>query len=209
MPAEEKLEAGWKVKGVYNEACAAEGTCPLLFQRDRSEGCRAFGTWRITEAKINGIDLSGISVIYVVDLPYSTYKDVVEKGSVGAIYISDNATPKQRGILDTLVVEHLQGPSMRKIHAVKYVHMDIYDDKKTFRIKMPFGEMEMHATVGLDGTPIRIENTIFDWLSDLKACHTSFWNFDDSFDDYAMHFNYKNRWGSWANFNMKDQKTDT
>ena len=29
-----ELKSGWLLKGIYNEACAAEGYCPYYFGRD-------------------------------------------------------------------------------------------------------------------------------------------------------------------------------
>ena len=49
--------------------------------------------FRIAEGRVDGVDLSGITLFYLGDLPHSTYAEVVEKGSEGAIYVSDNATP--------------------------------------------------------------------------------------------------------------------
>ena len=110
-----ELRAGWELKGVYNEACASEGQCPYYFGRDKEGGCRYFMAFRITQGKVGDVDLSGITAIYMGDLPHATYAEVVEKGSEGAIYLSDNATSEQRAILDTLAVEALGGGVMKRV----------------------------------------------------------------------------------------------
>jgi len=193
----EQLKPGWQIKGIYNEACASEGHCPYYFGRDKEGGCRYFMAFRIKEGTVNNVDLSGITVVYLGDLPHSTHAEVVEKGSEGAIYISDRATPEQRKVLDTLAVVSLGGGGlMQRVFGVKYVKIDVKETKDTVHIKMPFGELKQYLMPGLDGGPIRLENVPNPWLKNLKSCHTPFWNYKD----YGKDLQYKNRCGSWADF---------
>ncbi len=192
----EELKSGWQVKGVYNEACAAEGHCPYYFSRDVEGGCRYFMVFRILEGKVNDVDLSGITVIYNGDILYPKFADFMEKGSEGGIYISDNATEKQRKVLDTLVTTNIGALFMKKVFGVKYVPIELEEKEGTFRIKMPFGVMEQSLAKGFGGQPIRIENVPFPVLKNLKHCHTAFWKYSD----YGKNFDYKNRCGTWADF---------
>jgi hypothetical protein len=192
------LKPGWKVKGIYNETCASEGHCPYYFGRDKEGGCRYFMVFRITEGKVNDVDLSGITAIYMGDLPHSTYAEVMEKGSEGAIYISDKATPEQREILDTFAVEALGGAVMKKVFGIQYVKMDIDEGEETVHFRMPSGEMKMELTKSHDGNPVRLENPTLPFISNVKAAHAPFWNWAD----YNRHFEYKNRCGTWADFVM-------
>jgi len=192
----EQLKSGWQLKGTYNEACAAEGHCPFYFGRDVEGGCRYFMVFRIKEGRVNDVDLSGITVIYNADIPYTKCEEFIEKGSEGGIYVSDNATEKQRKVLDTLVTTNIGATLMKKIFGVKYVKIDVKETKDTVHIKMPFGELKQYLMPGLDGGPIRLENVPNPWLKNLKSCHTPFWNYKD----YGKDLQYKNRCGSWADF---------
>ncbi|MBW1679114.1 MAG: DUF1326 domain-containing protein [Deltaproteobacteria bacterium] len=194
----EELKPGWQIKGIYNEACASEGQCPYYFGRDKEGGCRYFMAFRIQEGTVNDVDLSGITVVYLGDLPHSTYAEVIEKGSEGAIYISDNAIPEQRKVLDILAVNALGGNFMKKVFGVQYVKIEIEEGEDMVYLKMPSGEMKMHLTKSHDGNPVRLENTTMPFLSNVKTAHTSFWNWSD----YNRHYDYKNRCGTWANFVM-------
>ena len=78
--AMEKIRPGWHVKGVYNEACAAEGHCPFYFERDKEGGCSYFMVLRIQEGKVNDVDLSGITVMYLGVIAYSKYKELLRNG---------------------------------------------------------------------------------------------------------------------------------
>ena len=192
----EELRPGWQVKGIYNEACAAEGHCPYYFGRDREGGCRYFMVFRIQEGKVNDVDLSGITVMYMGDIPHPTFEELMRDGSEGGIYASDNATPEQRRILDTLVVNNIGAVLMKKNFGVKYVKIDIKEEGDTVHFKMPFGEMRQQLTKGGDGTPVRIENQVLPILTNVKACHTPFWKFAD----HGRHFDYSDRCGTWADF---------
>jgi hypothetical protein len=194
----EELKPGWQIKGVYTETCASEGHCPYYFGRDKEGGCRYFMAFRIKEGTVNDVDLSGISVVYLGDLPHSTYADVMEKGSEGAIYISDNATPEQRKVLDILAVNALGGAIMKKVFGIQYVKIDIEEGEDNIHIKIPSGEMKMNLTKSHDGNPVRLENTTLPFLSNVKAAHTPFWHWSD----YNRSYSYKNRCGSWADFIM-------
>jgi hypothetical protein len=194
----EELKPGWQIKGIYNEACASEGHCPYYFGRDKEGGCRYFMVFRIQEGTVNDVDLSGITVIYLGDLPHSTYAEVTEKGSEGAIYISDNATPKQRKVLDIVVISSLGGVIMKKVFGVQYVKIDIEEEEDTVYFKMPSGEMKMYLTKSHDGNPVRLENATMPFLSNVKTAHTLLWNWSD----YNRHYDYKNRCGTWADFVM-------
>lgn len=192
------LQSGWEIKGVYNEACASEGHCPYYFGRDKEGGCRYFMVFRIMEGIVNSVDLSGVAAVYVGDLPHATFAEVHEKGSEGAIYISDNTTPEQRGILDILTVNALGGVLMKKVLGTKYVKIDIKETEDTVHVKMPSGEIKMHLTKSNDGKPVRIENSTLPFLKNVKAAHTPFWNWAD----YNRHYDYKNRCGTWADYVM-------
>jgi hypothetical protein len=194
----EGLQSGWEIKGVYNEACASEGHCPYYFGRDKEGGCRYFMVFRIMEGRVNNVDLSGVSAVYVGDLPYPTYAEVHEKGSEGAVYISNNASPQQRKILDILAVNALGGVVMKKILGTQYVKIDIAEAVDTIHVKMPAGEMKMQLTRSHEGKPVQIENATLPFISNVKAAHTLFWNWSD----YNRHFDYKNRCGTWADFFM-------
>ncbi len=191
------LKPGWQIKGTYNEACASEGPCPYYFGRDKVGGCRYFMVFRIQEGKVNDVDLSGITTMYMGDIPHPSFEELMNLGSEGAIYISDNATPNQREILDTLAVESLGGVLMKKVYGVKYVKMDIKEENGTVHFKMPFGEMNQYLSKGGDGsTPVRLENQVLPMLTDVKTCHTPVW----SFKDHGRHFDYKDVCGVWADF---------
>ena len=193
-----ELQQDWQIKGIYNEACASEGHCPYYFGRDKEGGCRYFMVFRIAEGVVNGVDLSGITAVYVGDLPHATYAEVHEKGSEGAVYISDTATSEQREILDVLALNALGGAIMKKVLGTEYVKIDVEESEGTLHVKMPSGELKTQLTKSNDGEAVRLENVTMPFLSDVKAAHTPFWYWSG----YNRHYEYKNRCGTWADFVM-------
>ncbi len=188
----------WTVRGVYHETCASEGHCPYYFGRDKEGGCRYFMVFRITEGQAGGVDLGGVTAIYLGDLPYSTYAEVNEKGSEGAVYISDSATPEQRAVLDTLAVQALGGVLMKRVLGVHYVPITIEESEGAVSFSMPSGKMRMELTKGFDGGPVRLENPTLPFISDVKTAHAPYWDWAG----HDRHFEYKNRCGTWADFAM-------
>jgi hypothetical protein len=186
------------IRGLYHETCASEGHCPYYFGRDKEGGCRYFMVFRITEGQVEGVDLSGITAVYLGDLPHSTYAEVAAKGSEGAIYLSASATPEQRAVLDRLAVEALGGVLMRKVLGVHYVDLEVTEDAGRIQVKMPSGQMTMELTKGPDGEAVRLENVTLPFISNVKAAHAPYWNWAD----HDRHYEYKNRCGTWADFLM-------
>jgi hypothetical protein len=188
------IKSGWFIKGIYNEACAAEGQCPFYFGRDKEGGCMYFMVIRILEGEVNGVDLSGVTVIYNGMITYSKYEDLVQNGEEVAIYISDTATPDQREVLDPFVSNGMGIYLIQKVFGIKYVKITIKEDDGSFHVKMPFGEMKTQLTKGQDGTPVRIENHVYPVLTNLRVCNSPFWRYAD----YGRSFDYTNRCATWA-----------
>lgn len=191
-----EIAPGWYVKGVYNEACAAEGHCPFYFGRDKEGGCRYFMVLRIQEGEVNGVELSGITVMYCGVITYSKYEELFRNGEQVGIYISDSATPEQREVLEPFVRSGMGTILIQKAFGIRYVKIDIYEEGDTFHARMPFGEMKQQLTKGLDGTPVRIENQLVPSLTNVKVCHSPFWRYAD----YGRSFDYTNRCATWADF---------
>ena len=148
------------------------------------------------KGKANDIELSDITVMYLGVITYSKYEELLRNGEEVGIYISDNALPEQRKILDLIVCTGMGTITIKKIFGIKYVKMDIKTEGDAIHFKMPFGEMKQQLTKGLDGTPVRIENQLVPSLKNVKACYSPFWRFAD----YGRSFDYKHRCATWADF---------
>jgi hypothetical protein len=186
------IQPGWKLRGVWYEACAAEGHCPLYFGRDMASPCRNFAVYDIREGQINGVDIAGIRIISVADILSTRASEFFTSGKAAAIYVSDNATAEQRPILEAFVATGLP-QSVRELRGVKFVPINIVLDGPSYHITMPFGELKGSLTRGRDRVnPQRIENSLALFLTELRIANTELWRYND----LGRNWEYRNRSGT-------------
>jgi hypothetical protein len=188
---------GWTLKGTFYECCRAlDGQCGLQFGREMPHPCGCLATYQIKAGQIQNVDMAGINILFHMDNIGPKPEDGAGEG---AVYISDNATEKQREILKPFVMENMEGRMWRKTLGIKLVKIEISEKDGTYRIITPFGEQNLKLTVGGDGkTPIRIENGGLPFLKDVKIC-TGFWKYND----YAKNLEFRNTSGQIADFALQ------
>jgi hypothetical protein len=190
------IQPGWQLRGVWYEACASEGHCPLYFGRDMANPCRNFAVYDLREVRINGVDMAGVRIISVADILSARAADLPVSGTAAAVYVSEGATPEQRPILEAFVASGLPLP-IRELRAVKFVPIKISLDGPKYHVTMPFGELKGSLTVGRDGVnPQHIENPAVPFLRDLKIANTEVW----SYSDLGRSWEYRNRSGAVGEF---------
>ncbi|MCJ7648922.1 MAG: DUF1326 domain-containing protein [Candidatus Lokiarchaeota archaeon] len=207
MSKEVKERISWSMKGVWYEACAAEGHCSFYFGRDRETPCKSFQLYQIDEGKIGDVDIGGVMAIHVIDLYSNKAADVLTKGGEGGVYLSNRTTEEQKRYLEPFFINRIPGGMiLSKVLGIKYVDINLNQEGSTFHVNMPYGEMKLSYTPGLDGkNPQRLENSIFGmYLSDLKICNTHFWKYND----FGRNWEFKNRSGVIANFDLKGKSRD-
>jgi len=202
-----KEKISWSTKGNWYEACASEGHCSYYFGRDREEPCKSFQLFQFEEGKLGDVDVSGVLAINVVDLYSNKAADLIVKGGEGGVYISDKTTEEQRKYLEPYFVNNVPGSSiLRKSLGVKFVNIELSQEGNTFHVTMPYGEMKLSFTPGLDGkNPQRLENSPFGmFFSDIKICNTHFWKYND----FGRNWDFKNRSGVIASFDGKGKSNN-
>ena len=188
----------WTVKGTFYECCRVlDGHCGLWFGRDLPEACANLMTYQIKEGHIQNVEMKGIIITLHMDGIGPKHTDLAEGMKEGAAYISENATDEQRKILEPFVMEHMEGRMWRKPLGIKYVGINIAEESGTYRLTMPFGELEMSLAIGGDGkNPIRMENPSMPFLNNVRFCNTHFWKYHD----YGKNLEYHNTSGAVADF---------
>lgn len=197
-----KERISWYAKGKWYEACASEGHCSFYFGRDRETPCKSFQLFQIDEGKIGEVDISGVLAINVVDLYSNKAADVLTKGGEGGIYISEKTSEEQRKYLVPYFSNNIPGSILlRKMLGTRYVDISLEQEGNTFHIKMPYGEMKLSYTPGLDGiNPQMLENSPYGiYLKNLRICNTHFWKYND----FERNWEFKNRSGVIADFDLK------
>jgi hypothetical protein len=188
MSKQTKERINWNIKGVWYEACAAEGHCPMYFGRNMESPCKSFQLFQIIEGKIQDVDVGGVLAINVIDLFSPKAADLMAKGGEGGIYISKDASEEQRKYLEPFFVNNIPGGLLvRKVLGIKYVDITL--------------EQEGKISPGGDGkNPQRIENSLFSMMfSDIKICNTHSWKYND----FGKNWEFTNRSGAIADFNLQ------
>jgi hypothetical protein len=186
----------WTLKGTFYECCAQNGQCGLQFGRDLLHPCACLATYQIKEGQIQNVDMKGINIIFHMG---GIGPRITDGTREGAVYISDNTNDKQREILNTFVMEKMEGRMWENTLGIKFVKINIGKKDRTYSINMPFGEQNLTLTVGGDGkNPIRIENQGLPFLTDVKIC-TGLWKYHD----YGKDLEYHNTSGQMADFALQ------
>jgi hypothetical protein len=202
-----KERISWYAKGKWYEACASEGHCSFYFGRDRETPCKSFQLFQIDEGKIGEVDISGVLAINVVDLFSNKAADVLTKGGEGGLYINSQTSEEQRRYLEPFFTNNIPGSILlKKTLGIRYVDISLEQENNTFHIKMPYGEMKLSYTPGLDGiNPQMLENSPYGiFLKNLRICNTHFWKYND----FDKNWEFKNRSGVIADFDMKGKSRD-
>ena len=65
---------------------------------------------------------------------------------------------------------------------------------------MPYGEIKITPTAGLDGTPVRVENSLFNAVfPQINVCNCHLWKYKD----FGKDFDFQNRAGVISEFSMQ------
>ena len=190
----------WMLKGTFYECCRVlDGHCGLWFGRDLTKACANLLTYQIKEGQIQNVDMKDIIITCHMDGIGPKHTDLAKGVKEGAAYISEHATDEQRKILEPFIMEHLEGRMWRKSLGIKYVKINISEENGTYRISMPFGELEMSLVIGGDGkNPVRMENPSMAFLNNVRFCNTHFWKYYD----YGKNLEYHNTSGAIADFTL-------
>jgi hypothetical protein len=194
-------QQNWMLKGTFFECCRAlDGHCGLWFGRELPNACANVLTYQIKEGHIQNVDMKGIIITCHMDGIGPKPSDMAKGVEEGAAYISDHATDEQRKLLEPFIMEHLEGRMWKKRLGTKYVKINISEENGTYRITMPYAEVEMSLAIGGDGkNPIRMENPPMPFLSNVRFCNTHFWKYHD----YGKNLEYHNTSGGIADFTLQ------
>lgn len=97
----------YRLEGRLLEVCSCNVLCPCWIGEDPDgKTCEAIAAWHIDSGTINGIDVSGLTLALLTDIP----GNVLMGNWRAAIYIADRATPQQTQALVDVWTGKLGGP---------------------------------------------------------------------------------------------------
>jgi hypothetical protein len=99
----------WTLKGSYVETCSCELMCPCNLSFDHGatyDFCRATLVFHIREGDVEGTDISGLRIAFIIDTP----KVMTEGNWRMGIFVDEQATEEQADKLVQIFSGQLGGP---------------------------------------------------------------------------------------------------
>lgn len=165
MTTQATKQKTYSLDGTLLEACSCMAPCPCWIGEDPDGGsCDSFNAYHIDQGQINGVDVSGLTLVNVAQIP----GNVLAGNWRIVIYLDDKATAEQQEAILNAFGGKLGGPladlagligEVVRIYPVPIEHR-VEGGKGTLRV----GEVldaEMAPYVDATGKPTTIHETVF------------------------------------------------
>lgn len=97
----------YHLEGRLLEVCNCNVLCPCWIGEDPDNGtCDTIVAWHFDKGKIDGVDVAGTTIALLAHVP----GNILKGNWRAAVYVSDNATPKQKDALLNVYTGKLGGP---------------------------------------------------------------------------------------------------
>src|SRR4026209_2676176 len=91
---------GYHIKGTLLEVCNCETLCPCWIREDPDNGyCQSVVAYNLKTGTINGVDVSGLTLIGVVHIP----GNILEGNWKQAVFVDDRASDEQMDAMLQLI----------------------------------------------------------------------------------------------------------
>ena len=168
----------WSLKGSYSETCSCELMCPCNFTLNHGatyDYCRAALAFDIREGEIEGTDVGGVKVAFVIDTP----KVMTDGNWKLGVFIDEQATDEQADKLTAVFTGQLGGPMealgplVGEMLGVERVPIEMVDDGVRHSVKIGDAidfEIEDIVPFGAEtGKPVRLVGMFHPVGSELTA----------------------------------------
>jgi len=155
----------YRVQGSILEACSCSAPCPCWIGEDPHGGvCDSFIAYRIDKGTIDGVDVSGIPLVMVAQIPGN-----VLKGNFKVVfYISNKAKAAQKKVILDAWTGKLGGP-LADLAKLQGEVKGVYDVPIQYKLSKGKGTLkvgnkvdaEMAPYTDAKGKPTTLNNTIF------------------------------------------------
>jgi hypothetical protein len=155
----------YELEGQILEACSCKAPCPCWIGDDPDNGyCDSFVAYHIDRGKIQGVDVSGLTLVKIVYIP----GNVLAGGWKAVVYIDSNSTEEQQQLLEKVFNGELGGAiaDVASLVAdvldvrVAPIEYNIENGRGTIKIgDVLVSEMEPYR--GPDGSPTKMIDSIF------------------------------------------------
>ena len=106
-----ELAMAWHIKGEYYENCSCTNTCPCTWSSmsvpATNDYCRANLAFQVSEGEVNGVDMSGVTFVIIVDSPA-----LMSEGDwkVGVV-VNESCSDDQMNALGAVMSGDIGGPA--------------------------------------------------------------------------------------------------
>jgi hypothetical protein len=156
---------GYEVKGRLLEVCTCKTLCPCWVGDDPDGGtCDGCLAWRIDSGQINGVDVSGRTIVAMCHIP----GNILKGNWTVVLYVDDTATQQQQEAMLNVWSGKLGGPiaDMAKLIGTVVgvervpIRFDVEGVKGTLRIGEVI-EADLQPFMGATGQPTALHDSIF------------------------------------------------
>jgi hypothetical protein len=156
---------GYQVQGRLLEVCTCKTLCPCWVGEDPDGGtCDGCLAWHIDSGAINGVDVSGRTIIALAHIP----GNILQGNWKVVMFVDDGSTPQQQEAMINVWSGKLGGPiaDMAKligeVLAVERVPVkfDVEGVKGTLRVGGAI-EADLQPFTGPNGQPTTLHDSIF------------------------------------------------
>ena len=166
----------WTLKGSYVETCSCELMCPCNLSFDHGatyDFCRATLVFHIREGDVEGTDISGLRIAFIIDTP----KVMTEGNWRMGIFVDEQATEEQADKLVQIFSGQLGGPMaglaplVGEMLGVERAKIEVHDDGLRHSVRIGDAidfEVEDIVPFGVEtGEPVRFSGMFHPVASDL------------------------------------------
>lgn len=207
-PTLEKKQTIYSLTGTLLEACSCGILCPCWVGEDPDGGeCFAANAYKFTDGQINGIDVSGLSVVAVVHIPGNV---LAPQSWKLAMFIDNAASPEQRDAIVDAYSGNLGGPladlsqligETVAVESVPIVH-DVVDGRGVLRIDGML-EAEMEPYRGADGTITTLRDSLFSTVPGSPAYVSKASKFRVDLPQYGFQWEFNGQNAIQADYHME------
>ncbi|HEX9901116.1 MAG TPA: DUF1326 domain-containing protein [Candidatus Methylomirabilis sp.] len=187
----------YQVEGYLLEACSCGAPCPCWIGEDPDGGkCDAFNAYRIQKGKIKGVDVSGVTFAFVIQIPGNALKGNWKI----VVYVSDKCKPAQKQAILDAWTGKLGGPLADLAKLVGEVR-GVYDVPIDFQLRKGKGtlkignkvEARMQPFTDVKGVPTTLANTIFSNIPGNPAYVAKATYHKVNVPEHGMQWSFQNR----------------
>lgn len=155
----------YHLEGRLLEVCNCRVLCPCWIGEDPDNGtCDTIIAWRFDKGEVGDVDVSGCTIALIAHVP----GNILQGNWRAAVYVSDNATPKQEEAILKVYTGKLGGPVGDLVKLVGEVvsverapiQFDVRGGKGTLKVG-DAGYAELEPYQGATGGPTVLSDTVF------------------------------------------------